>query len=372
MKKVIEIGQIVAGPTAGLILSDYGYDVIKIEKPGTGDIARNLSGTSSGTFPYYNRGKRSLTLDISKEEGRKVMSRIIKSADIIIENLAPGSMEKLGFGYNDVKKLNEKIIYLSIKGYMEGPYHHRKSLDYPIEIESGLAYMTGKYNEPMRMGASIVDMTAAILGVTRVFDMLANQKYGYIEIGLFETAMFLVGQHIATYQINGQDIPPINERNFAWGVYDYFLTADNKRIFIAVSTDEQWKGFCDAFSMDGSFSSKKYATNSDRYSNRDVLIPEIQKKLILMSFTEIKNNLDKFNISYGILNRPWDLLKDVHAERYMFNSSYNGVDYKFPATPPVHSSNASVPDLGRDNYTILTEFGYTKDEIDRMVSANII
>ena len=114
-----------------------GFEVIKIEKPGTGDVARELSGSSSGTFMYYNRGKKSLELDIRTEKGKNVFKKLVRTADIVIENMAPGTMDRLGFSYEELKKINSKIIYMSIKGYMDGPYKNRKSLDYPIEIESG-------------------------------------------------------------------------------------------------------------------------------------------------------------------------------------------------------------------------------------------
>ncbi|MEM0140194.1 MAG: CaiB/BaiF CoA-transferase family protein [Ferroplasma sp.] len=372
MKRVIEIGQIVAGPTAGLLLSDFGYEVIKIERPEIGDVSRNLTGTSSGTFPYYNRGKKSLSIDISTDKGKEILSRLIKTADIIIENMSPGSMDRLGFSYENVKKINEKIIYLSIKGYMEGPYHGRKSLDYPIEIESGLAYMTGKYGHPMRMGASIVDMVAAILGVTRIFNMIGNNEHGFVEIGLFETAMFLAGQHIATYQIEKKDLPPINEKNFAWGVYDYFMTSDNKKIFIAVSSDGQWKDFCRAFSMAPMFIGNEYMANNLRYEKRDILIPEIQKKLILMKFEDIIKILLKYNISYAAVNKPWDLLSDKQAIKYMVNVKYKNNDYTVPALPFMHAENMDAPKLGSDNYAILAELGYNVNEIDEISKENCI
>ncbi len=365
MKRVIEIGQIVAGPTAGLVLADMGFEVIKIEKPG-GDISRELKGTSSGTFMYYNRGKKSFELDLKTDYGKEILTKLLKTADIVIENMAPGAMEKLGFSYKDIKKINKKIIYLSIKGYMKGPYENRKSLDYPIEIESGLAYMTGTKDKPMRTGASIVDMVAAILGVTKIFQLMSENKSGFVEIGLFETAMFLVGQHIATYQLEKHEIPPINEKNFAWGIYDYFTTSDNKKIFIAVTTDEQWKKFCKAFELKDLAIDKKFSTNNERYKNRDFLIPLIQKKLIFIEYSEIKNRLDLYNISYAKLNKPWDLINDEHAMNYMVNMTYNNNNYRVPHIPFSVAKNNNTPLLGDSNKEILYSLGYGIDKIEEL------
>ena len=372
MKRVIEIGQIVAGPTAGLVLADMGYEIIKIEKPGSGDVSRTLNGTSAGTFLYYNRDKKSVSLDISKEQGKKILRSLIKTSNIIIENLAPGTMNRLGFSYEDCKKLKPDIIYLSIKGYMEGPYHGRKSLDYPIEIESGLAYMTGISGKPMRMGASVVDMVAAIIGVSRILQYISEGRTGFIEVGLFETAMFLTGQHIATYEIEKRDLLPINERNFAWGVYDYFLSADNKKIFIAVATDAQWKDFCQAFDLKNLKENKNFDDNAARYDNRDIIIPEIQRNLISLDFNAIKEKLDVHNISYGVLNRPWDLLNDPQAQEYLLNTEYMGNSYKIPGLPFAEAKQHSAPVLGKDTETILSGLGYSGDEIKKFKEEMVI
>ncbi len=368
MKRVIELGQIVAGPTAGLIFADMGYEVIKIEKPGSGDVSRELDGTSAGTFMYYNRGKKSIELDIKTGFGKEVLTKLLKTSDIIVENMAPGAMAQLGFSYEDVKKINSKIIYISIKGYMEGPYEKRKSLDYPIEIESGLAYMTGTKDHPMRMGASIVDMVAAILGVTRAFQLISENKSGLVEIGLFETAMFLGGQHIATYQLEKYDLDPINEANFAWGIYDYFMTSDNKKLFIAVATDDQWKKFCEGFDLQNIVLNKEFSTNSKRYRYRNTLIPLIQKKLLSMNYIEIKNRLDLYNISYGTFNRPWDLLHDAHALKYMVNVNYNNNNYEVPHLPFSVAANNNAPSLGNCTGEILSDLGYSKAQINRAIN----
>ncbi len=369
MKRVLEIGQVVAGPTAGLILSDLGYEVIKIERPITGDISRKLSGSSSGTFPYYNRNKKSLTLDFTKEEGKEILKKLIETSDIIIENLGPGSMEKLGFSYEEVKKINDKMIYLSIKGYMNGPYENRKSLDYPVEIESGIAYMTGLNGKPMRLGGSIIDMTAAMVGIIEIMDKILKNTGGYIKIGLFETAMFLIGQHIATYQLENRDLGPINEENFAWGVYDLFTSSDNKKIFIAISTDSQWKSFCKAFNFDYK---KEYETNNQRYNNRNILVPEIQRLLINMDSQNIIKKLGDYNISYGLSNKPWDLLRNEHAMKYMVPEIYKNKEISVPVMPFYSGKNNYVPELGDYNIKILKSIGYNDSDLNRFKAQNII
>ena len=253
MKRVLEIGHIVAGPMAGLLLADLGYEVIKVESPGKGDISRRLTGTSSGVFPFYNRNKKSLTVDLNSKEGREIFLKLVEGADIVIDNLGPGAMNKLSLSFSELTNRNSGLIFLSLKGYGRGPYQNRKSLDYPIEVHSGLAYMTGLSGRPMRVGGSLVDMAGAMMGVISILNAeIARNTTGkgkYIEIGLFETAAFLVGQHIATFQLNKRELKPINEEGFAWGIYDFFKSKDSREIFIAVTTDNQWRDFCRAFEL---------------------------------------------------------------------------------------------------------------------------
>ncbi len=373
--RVVELGHIVAGPCAGLILADFGFEVIKIERPGSGDISRTLSGQSSGAFPFYNRNKKSLSLDISAEKGKEVFSKLVKVSDIIIDNLGPGSVAKYGFSYDKIKELNDRIIYVSLKGYGSGPYENRKSLDYPIEVHSGLAYMNGLKGRPMRVGASIIDMSAAMFGVMGVLNaLLEREKSGkgqHIDVGMFETAAFFMGQHIASYQNEGRELQPINEEGFAWGIYDFFRTSDGIEIFIAVTTDPQWSKFCEAFSLD-ICSNKDYDTNLARFSRRDILIPLITKRIDSMASDAVIQILVRENISYALLNKPSDLLNDPHLSRKMIRIKYGGEYLSVPETPIGSVKGSNPPQLGEHDKEILTALGYTKEEIEEMRHKGII
>ncbi len=371
--RAIEIGHIVAGPTAGLLLSEIGFDVIKVERPGSGDVARHLTGSSSGAFPFYNRNKKSITLDLKKKEAIEILLKLIESSDVIIDNLGFGALESLGLSYNSISKVNPKIIYLSIRGYGEGPYEGRKSLDFPIEVHSGLAYMTGLIDKPMRVGASIVDMGAAMFGVIAVLNALIErektQRGKKITIGMFETAMFFVGQHIASYQINEKELKPLNEEGFAWGIYDFFYTYDKKKIFIAVTTDDQWNKFCSIFSID---SRDKYPTNASRYSARAILIPEIQKILGQLELNNVIDLLNKGNISYAVLNTPWDLLNDEHASKKLVNEFFEGKVLRVPSSPLGSLVRSDPPTLGENTGEILEYLGYSNEQIDALKKAGVI
>src|SRR6476661_3756224 len=162
--QVVEMGQIVAGPAAGLILGDMGADVIKVEPPDAGTASRP-GNQRNGSFFYLNRNKRAIVVDLASPEGREVAMRLIRRADILIENMAPGTIDRLGLGYAKVREVNPRLIYCSLKGYLKGPYSARPLMDEPGQMASGLAYMTGPPGQPMRAGASVVDMGAATYAV---------------------------------------------------------------------------------------------------------------------------------------------------------------------------------------------------------------
>ena len=373
MVKVIEIGQIIAGPTAGLIFSDLGFDVIKIEQPGRGDIGRHLRKSSSGTFPFYNRNKKSLTLDL--KFGKEIFLRLIKKSDILIDNLAAGAMEEFGLGYDSLKEVNPGLIYISIKGYGPGPYSNRNSLDYPIEVETGVAYMTGLKDRPLRLGGSIIDMGAAMFGVIGAFNALLKRnvtgKGEKIEIGLFETGFFFMGQHVVTYQINNEPLEPLNEQGFAWGIYDFFETKDGKKLFIGITTDSQWKKFCSTFHFQ-LCNNEYYDKNENRYDMRKELIPKLQEFFKNFNFDELLNKLKEANISYAKLNRPWELLNDPHATLKLVNYNYNGIKIKAP-TPPIGFQNKfDPPRLGENSEEILKELNYSEEEIKAFKDRGII
>lgn len=368
---VLELGQIVAGPTAGLILADLGFTVIKIEQPGRGDIARHFTGPSKGNFAFFNRGKFSMTLNLKAEEGREIFLKLVKEADVMIDNLGYGTMDKLGIGYSVLSKVNPGIIYLSIKGYGSGPYEDRNALDYPIEVETGVAYINGLSGRPMRLGASIIDIAAAMMGVIAVLNALLKRKEtgkgSFIKIGLFETAMFLMGQHIAAYQARGfVPLKPMNEEGFAWAIYDFFETADGKKIFIAVTTDSQWQKFCEIFKLPVC-DLPEYSTNEARYQRRNVLIPMIAEVIRKFHSEELVKILRQNGISYAMLNTPWDLLNDPHAVNKMVGINYEGRLIKIPVVPIesefIVPAIRNPPELGEDTNTILEELGYTPEQI---------
>src|SRR4051794_30142911 len=163
--RILEFSHTVMGPTAGLILAELGADVIKVEPAPKGDHTRGLGGFAAGFFAAFSRNKRSLAVDLKKPEGQGVIHRIIPTVDLVLENYGPGTMERLGCGYEQLAALNPRLIYLALKGYLAGPYEHRPALDEVVQFQTGLAFMTGPIGQPLRAGASVIDILGAVFGV---------------------------------------------------------------------------------------------------------------------------------------------------------------------------------------------------------------
>ena len=165
--RVLEFSRMVMGPTVGVVLADLGAEVIKVEPLG-GDKTRDLPGSGAGYFAMYNRNKRSITVDLKSAEGIEVVRGLLAISDVMIENFRHGALDKLGLGYDSVHEINPGIIYQSCKGFLSGPYEHRTALDEVAQMMGGLAYMTGPSGRPLRAGASVIDVSGALFGVSGI------------------------------------------------------------------------------------------------------------------------------------------------------------------------------------------------------------
>ena len=289
--KVVEFTHMVMGPAVGMILADLGAEVIKIEPMG-GDNTRRLKGSGAGYFPMYNRNKRSICLDLKSPEGKKVALQLLEKADVMIENFRPGAVDKLGFGYDALSKLNPKLIYCSEKGFLKGPYENRTALDEVAQMMGGLAYMTGPPGRPLRAGASVIDVTGGMFGVIAILSALQQRhttgKGQMVQASLFETTIYLVGQHMAQFAVTGSPAAPMPARVSAWAIYDVFDTKDDDKVFVGVVSDTQWKVFCQAFGLIDFAADESLAANNGRVAQRDKVKPRIEA--LFKTYTEAGAN----------------------------------------------------------------------------------
>jgi crotonobetainyl-CoA:carnitine CoA-transferase CaiB-like acyl-CoA transferase len=213
--KVTEFTHMIMGPAVGAILADLGAEVIRIE-PVTGDKTRLLPGSGIGFFTSFNRNKRSIALDIKSDQGKDIALKLIQESDVLIENFRPGTMERLGFGYEDLKSLNNRLIYCSAKGFLQGPYENRTALDEIAQMMGGLAHMTGPVGQPLRAGSSVIDIMGGMFGVIGILAACEQRKTNgrgqKITSALFENVAYLMTQHMAQYAITGEAVPPMPVR----------------------------------------------------------------------------------------------------------------------------------------------------------------
>ncbi len=316
--KVIEFSHMVMGPAAGVILADLGADVLKVEPLG-GDNTRRLKGSGGGYFAMYNRNKRSLCVDLKQARGKQLVDRLIDGADVVIENFRAGAMDKLGFGYERLSARNERLIYCSLKGFLSGPYERRAALDEVVQMQGGLAYMTGLPERPMRAGSSVVDITGGMFGVIGILAAVnrrrATGKGQLVASGLFETTAFLVGQHMAQQVVLGEPPPPMSIRRAAWGVYDLFSCADGEKVFVAVVSDTQWRLFCEHFDLGDLAANPALATNNGRTENRDLLMPVLTDLFSRLPRRDAVQKLERAGLPFAEIKRPGDLFDDPHLSQ---------------------------------------------------------
>jgi crotonobetainyl-CoA:carnitine CoA-transferase CaiB-like acyl-CoA transferase len=278
--RVVEFVHMVMGPTCGLVLADLGAEVIKIEPVPAGDNTRRLTGSGAGFFVNFNRNKKSLAIDKKSQEGKDIILNIIENSDVVTENFRPGAMDKLGLGYETLRERFPRLIYVSHKGFLDGPYENRTALDEVVQMMGGLAYMTGLPDRPLRAGASVNDIMGGMFAAIGVLAALLERKETgrgkLVRSGLFENCAFLVSQHMAYHAVTGKALPPMSVRVAAWGVYDVFESKDGRRIFFSVVTDSQWTAFCDAVGWQDRLADPTLRTNPQRVAARATLIPAIE------------------------------------------------------------------------------------------------
>jgi len=313
---VVEFTHMVMGPSVGVILADLGADVIKVEPP-EGDRTRTLLGSGSGYFPMFNRNKRSICLDLKNPEDLAHAEGLCATADVVIENFRPGTLARLGLGYDKLSDVNPGLIYCSAKGFLKGPYEDRTALDEVTQMMGGLAYMTGPPGRPLRAGSSVIDITGGMFGVIGILAALEQRhrtgRGAEIKCSLYETTAFLVGQHIAQKAVTGAAAQPMPVRISAWAIYDVFETArEGEQLFVGVVSDGQWKTFCADFAMDELSARTEWQTNNERVKARDQIIPIVSALFRSMPREDLVAKLEKSGLPFAPIVRPDELVDDAH------------------------------------------------------------
>ncbi|MFL5255137.1 MAG: CaiB/BaiF CoA transferase family protein [Rhodopila sp.] len=389
--RVLEFSHTVMGPTAGLIFAELGADVIKVEPAPKGDHTRGLGGFAAGFFAAFSRNKRSLAVDLKKPEGQAVIHRLVPTLDLVLENYGPGTMERLGCGYDQLAPLNPRLIYLALKGYLAGPYEHRPALDEVVQFQTGLAFMTGPPGQPLRAGASVIDILGAIFGVVAAQAALREREQTgrgqRVGSALFESAAFLMSTHMAGMAATGLEARPMPARRGAWAIYEVFRTADNGQLFIGVTSDQQWARFVEVFALQELASDPRLATNLMRLQERAWLIPVIQDVLGRLSQQDVEARCEQANVSWARVGQPGDLFADPHLLATgglldVFISRIGGAEGKkvgLPALPIEFGPNRDrpgiwrqAPRIGEHSRDVLNEAGLSAGEVANLLQTGVV
>ncbi len=315
--RVAEFTHMVMGPTCGMILADLGAEVIKVEPPG-GEKTRKLPGLGIGFFRSFNRNKKSVVLDINTPEGRAGAIELINQCDVVLENFRPGLMASLGLDYAALSKDNPRLIYVSHKGFLPGPYENRLALDEVVQMMGGLSYMTGPQGRPLRAGTSVNDIMGGMFGAIGVLAALRERdrtgRGQEVQSALFENCALLSSQHMQQFMMTGDRPPPMPSRVSAWSVYDVFTLAEEEQLFIGAVSDKQFFALCRLLGAQDLANDPALATNEKRVAVRPELLQRLGGYLKNHRVSDLSPRLEEAGIPYAPITRPDQLVDDPHLK----------------------------------------------------------
>ncbi|WP_174614467.1 CaiB/BaiF CoA transferase family protein [Virgibacillus ihumii] len=373
---VIALEQAIAVPFATRQLADLGARVIKVERPGSGDFARNYDTTVNGMsshFVWCNRSKESITLDLKSDGGKEALSRLLEDADVLIQNLAPGALERMGFDPQELTNKYKKLIVCSLSGYGKGgPYEHKKAYDLLVQCEAGLVSITGSQDSPSKAGISIADIAAGMYAYTGILTALLNRfrtgKGTVMEVSMLEALGEWMG-YPAYYAAYGGTEPKRSGASHST-IYPYgpFQCGDNKTVFIGLQNEREWKSFCELVLGDVSFEKdERFNSNSKRSANREELKSLIEDSFKDLTSDEVIERVEAAKIANARLNNMKDFFEHPQlAARNRWESVQTPVGEIGALKSPVTSNGIDsvmkpVPALGEHTDLILEEIGMHKD-----------
>jgi itaconate CoA-transferase len=385
--RVVSFEQVLAGPFCSCILADMGAEVVKIERPGVGDLIRHwdqaVRGLSSG-YVWLNRNKQSLTVDVKQEKGREILYRLIRGADIFFENYAPGVAERSGLGYEKLKSINPRLIYCSLSGYgQDGPYRDVKAYDLLVQGEGGILATTGYPDKPARASIAIVDIASgmyAALGIALA--LYQREKTGagqFIDISMFESIVSWLGYFPHHYWHQGEEPPRIGMRHHYVTPYGPYLAGNGKYVNVAVATPKDWEVFCkQVIERPDLLEDQRFATVEARRKNRAVLEEEIEKIFLERDHTVWLERLKKAQLAYGEVRGIAEVLAHPQAVARRLIREVESPVGKVPVIGNPLRLSASparydrIPDLGEHTEAILKKLGYDETTIQKFRDEKVI
>lgn len=387
--RVLDLSRTLAGPFCTMLLGDMGADIIKVEEPQQGDETRGFTPpTWDGISSYYlasNRNKRSITIDLKTDEGKEIIYSLVREADVFVENFRTGTMEKLGFGYEQLKEMNPRLIYCSVSGFgRTGPEKNRAGYDLLLQGFGGLMSITGdREGEPAKVGTSIVDLSAgmfAVYGILTAIIARANTGRGqFIDVSLLDGQVVLLNYLATSFFATGNSSGRMGSAHPSIVPYQAFACQDSP-IILAIANNRLWVKACRALEWDDLCDDPKFATNDERVANREELIDLIRERLSTRTSKDIFACLDAAGVPSGpihtvdqVLNHPQVQARELIVEMehpVIKNLRVPGFPVKLSDTPA--TARRHPPLLGEHTDEILLEYGYSPETIDEWRSKRII
>lgn len=383
---VVSLEQAVAAPFATRQLADLGARVIKVERPGSGDFARDYDSTVNGMsshFVWINRSKESIALDLKQDYGKAVLDKILSKADVFIQNLAPGAVDRLGFGADELKEKYPQLIICGISGYGSyGPYMDKKAYDLIIQCEAGLVSITGTEDTPSKAGISIADIAAGMYAYSGILTALISRfrtgKGKVLEVSMLEALGEWMGYPLYYSGYGGSDPKRTGASHATIYPYGPFLAADQKMIFLAVQNEREWVSFCTGvLELEHLAADSKFNNNSKRLANKDILKNIIQDIFVKLDSKTIIERLESTKIANAHLNTIQDFLNHSQlAARNRWREVDSPVGKIKALIPPVTFEDVepvmeAIPAVGEHTETILREFGFDQKDIEKYKAINV-
>ncbi len=370
--RILDFSQFMSGPMCTLLLSDFGAEVIKIENPPIGDNTRYgniIDRDVSSHFATRNRGKKSIVLNMKDEEHKKLFLKLVKTADAVIENYKPGTMEKFGINYDVLKEINPKIVFTSISGYgQNGPYAGHAAFDQTVQAESGMMSITGpEGGEPVKSGGSIADYSGGLMAcIGTLMGILEAQKTGHgrrVDVSMMDSLIFCLENQFSSYLKTGKVPKPMGNSYASSAPIGAYKCKDGKSLMITVGTDAQWKTFCEALNQPQWYANENWATMTQRAADYKAIDAEVNRVFAQFTSEEVADMLFKGKCVYGKIN-DFEAVANhpqVAYRKTIVNASYaNGVTFRVPGNPILMSdlereTEYTAAELGEDTFEVLGE-----------------
>jgi len=387
--KILDLTRVLAGPYCTMVLADLGAEVIKVEKPGTGDDSRAFGpyiNEESAYFMSLNRSKKSITVNLKSKEGINIIKELCKKVDVVIENFKPGTMDKLGIGYKDLKKVNPNIIYASSTGFgYSGPYSERPAYDGVVQAMGGIMSITGpKGGEPTRVGPSVGDIFAGVFSAIGILSALNKRQVdgvgSNVDVAMLDCQVAVLENALSRYFASGKSPEPEGNRHSSIVPFEPFETKDGK-IMIAVGNDKIWAKFCKVINREDLINNEKFSTNYLRNENYEELRPLISEIIVEKTTEEWKEELIEAGIPSGPINNIKMVVEDeqINARNMIQEIEHPTVGKVKMAGIPIKingcsdSIRFSSPILGQHNEEIFKEYlNYSEKHIKKLKEENII